>query len=150
MYTEFEQIYIENAPIVYLFLIKLGCPQCSAEDIMQDTFVKALINIDHFQEKCKLSTWLCQIAKNTWYTEARKAKAASLDETIRLSDPGAEVSLQELFELIESIDEPYRDVFALRGWVGLEFSQIAARYGKTESWARVTYHRARIKLRQLL
>lgn len=150
MHTDFEEIYIENAPIVYLFLIKLGCTAETAEDIMQDTFVKALLNIKSFRGTCKLSTWLCQIAKNTWFTQMRKAKPTSLERLPQVGRLDADMGLQELFELIDSIDEPYRAVFALRGWTGMEFSEIAARYGKTESWARVTYHRARIKLKQLL
>ena len=150
MYPEFEEIYIENAPMVYLFLIKLGCPAGMAEDIMQDTFVKALLNIKSFNGACKLSTWLCQIAKNTWYTQAGMAKNASLHAALTLSSPEDDLNLRELLALIESIDEPYRAVFTLRGMVGLEFSEIAAKYGKTESWARVTYHRARLKLKALL
>jgi len=71
---EFESIYRTYALQIYRYLLSIGCPAQDAEDIVQDTFVKALLRIDGFRGECKLSVWLCQIAKHTWMVHLKKAK----------------------------------------------------------------------------
>ena len=72
--NDFESIYKEYAPQVYRYLLKIGCPPQDAEDITHDTFVKALLHIEQYRGEGKLSIWLCQIAKNTWFNNLRKNK----------------------------------------------------------------------------
>lgn len=74
MKKDFEFIYHENYLILYKFLLKIGCPPQDIDDVIQDTFVKAILNIDQFKNESKLSVWLCQIAKNTWYSYLKKNK----------------------------------------------------------------------------
>lgn len=145
---EFELVYREYAPQVYRCLRRMGCPAQDAEDVTQDTFVKALLSIDGYRGECKLSVWLCQIAKNTWLTDRKKRgrETGEADVDIVVSQPHD----VEWADLIDCLEEPYRSVFWKRAVGGWSFSQLARRYGKSESWARVTYHRARMKLRLLM
>ena len=147
-YREFELVYRENARLVYRFLVSRGCPPQEAEDLTQDTFVKALLHIHRFKGECRLSVWLCQIAKNTWLTH----------ETRRRREPfqvcqarGAwDSSLWEWLDLVERLEEPYRSVFVAKALEERPYEELSAQYGKSESWARVTYHRAREKLRAMI
>lgn len=145
---EFDVVYRQNAAVVYRYLLSLGCPAHDAEDVVQDTFVKALLHIDSFRGECALSVWLCRIAKNTWMNLLKRQKregAALPEEQVAPRD-----EFWEWLDLMERLEEPYRTVFRQRALAGCDYGALAAQYGKSESWARVTYHRARMKLRQML
>ena len=146
MEQEFGIVFRENAGLVYRYLLSLGCSEADAEDITQETFVKALLHIDSFRGDCRLSVWLCGIARNTWYT-ALKRQRREMPLTVPASGSG-ETEFLEWMDLVERLEEPYRGVFLKKALGGWEYAEIAARYGKTESWARVTYHRARLKLQK--
>ncbi|CUX55027.1 RNA polymerase sigma factor YlaC [Clostridium sp. C105KSO15] len=127
-----------------------------AEEITQETFFKALKNIDKFDGKCKLYVWLCQIAKNTFFTYRKKEKYHEdltevenilVESTIEQSLLSKE-SVFNIHKELHSLDEPYKEVFMLRVFGDLSFSQIGSLFEKTESWARVTYHRAKMKLKE--
>jgi RNA polymerase sigma-70 factor (ECF subfamily) len=59
-----------------------------------------------------------------------------------------EDSAYQLHVLLHELEEPYKEVFQLRVFGELSFRKIGQLFGKTENWARVTYHRARIKLQE--
>ena len=50
--------------------------------------------------------------------------------------------------ILHELPEPYKEVFQLRVFGELAFGQIGRIFGKTETWARVTYHRARLKIQE--
>ena len=155
---EFDQIYAEYYGAVYGYCLRLTRDPHLAEEVCQEAFFKALKAIDSFHGESKLSVWLCQIAKNTWFTlqkKRRRTQAPPPDEA--WPDPA---DLEERFEdkdtalrihqALHQLPDPYREVFWLRAFGELSFAQIAALFEKTESWARVTYHRARLKLKEEL
>lgn len=144
---DFEQVYREYSLLIYHYLLKLGSPEAVAEDLMQDTFVKALLHIDQFRGDSKLSVWLCQIAKRNWYDYCRKQKRNSphLQEESRQDDYWF-----EWLDLVEQLEEPYGELFLKHSLGGWSYGELAKQYGKSESWARVCYHRARMKLQQYL
>ena len=144
MKKEFEFIYHENYLILYKFLLKIGCPPQDIDDVIQDTFVKAILNIDQFKNESKLSVWLCQIAKNTWYSYLKKNKnIVTIDEN-QLKDDHS-----YFINFVDYIEEPYKSVFTLKEIMGYSYQEIACKYKKSESWARVTYYRARMKYQKL-
>ena len=144
MKKDFEFIYHENYLILYKFLLKIGCPPQDVDDVIQDTFVKAILNIDQFKNESKLSVWLCQIAKNTWYSYLKKNKnIVTIDET-QLKDDHS-----YFINFVDYIEEPYKSVFTLKEIMGYSYQEIACKYKKSESWARVTYYRARMKYQKL-
>lgn len=149
---EFERIYRENATIVLRYLLSIGCSIEDAEDIVQETFVKAIISIDSFRSTCKLSVWLCQIAKHNYYDLIKKRKKEFSKQNIELlfqSVPQENEGYLELLDLIKKVPEPYRTVFIKRELDGYEYLDIANFFGETENWARVTFFRAKKKIQKL-
>nr|MBQ8245110.1 sigma-70 family RNA polymerase sigma factor [Oscillospiraceae bacterium] len=150
---EFEQVYDRYFKDVYKYALSLSRDPDVAEEITQETFFKALKHIDSFRGQCRLYVWLCQIAKNTYYTYAQKQSRAS-PEVDRACDDSLEEHLLtkesafEIHKVLHRLPEPYKEVFSLRVFGELPFAQIGELFGKTESWARVTYHRARLKIKE--
>ncbi len=135
---------------VYRYARSLCRNEAEAEDITQETFLKAMQAKDSFRADSLTYTWLCAIAKNVWLEKMRKQKkqlpfldeppdgGCLLEEKIADEDTAMQVH-----KFLHIISEPYKEVFSLRVFGQLSFAKIAEIFGKTESWARVTYHRAR-------
>ena len=151
---DFELIYHRYFPAVYYYARGLTGNEHDAEELTAETFLKAIKAIDRFDERGDLRVWLCQIAKHAWFNQLRRKKREiPLDEDTAC---GAEDTLaqalenrdtaQRLFALLHRMEEPYKEVFTLRTFCEHSHAQIAELFGKSESWARVTYHRAKTKL----
>lgn len=157
---DMNQIYEEYADVVYGFILRMCHDENLAEDILQDTFLKAIEKINTFDQKCKLTTWLCQIAKNTYFDYLRKIKKCEevlLDEmlTCDRNNLPEDVAIskenkQEILSLIHKLQEPYKEVFLLRFYAELSFKEIARIFGKSEVWGRVTYLRSKDMLLEFL
>ena len=154
--TDYKDIYIQYFEDVYKYALSLSRNETIAEDITQETFFKALKSIDNFNGNCKLRVWLCQIAKNTYFSFCEKEKKYSGSNNLE-EKPNTENFEQELInrelafemhKLLHILAEPYKEVFSLRMFGELSFLQIGELFGKTESWARVTYHRAKLKIKE--
>lgn len=113
--------------------------------------------MDKFEGKCTITSWLCQIAKYSYYDYLRKNKRfVELNSMIEQMDTGSDMEEQlidtmtsnEIHKVVNALEEPYKKVFHLRIFQELNFKQIASILGKTENWACVTYHRARNKVRE--
>ena len=159
--TDFERLYDTYFNDVYLYILRLSGNEHLAEEITSDTFFKAMKSIDSFRGDCDVRVWLCQIAKNCYYSHVKKSNRtehideAELQEIPDLSPSVAEVYVQrneiELIQnILHDIGEPYKEVFMWRVYAELSFKQIAQIFGKTENWACVTYHRARKKILERL
>ena len=157
MSKEFEEIYTTYAKRIYGFLCRLTRDNDLSEDLLQETFYRAIKNSSSFRADSKIETWLCQIAKNTYFDYQKKqARVEELPEeygepvsspeeaVIRESDKKA------IHKVLHSLKEPYKEVFTLRTYGDLSFSEIAELFEKTTSWARVTYHRARAMIKEAL
>ena len=127
-----------------------------AEDITQETFFKAMKSIGAFKGECDIRVWLCQIAKNTYYTYCKKQKRFVPAEEVEEEIQERPVSIERRFEdkeqalnihkVLHALEEPYKEVFQLRVFGELSFRDIGEIFGKTESWSRVTFYRAKNKL----
>lgn len=152
--SEIDEIYQKNAAMLYKYLCGLTQDTQLAEELTQETFYQAIKGIDKFRGDCKVSVWLCQIAKNLWYKELEKRskhKIVELDEMMPSKENVEYHCLKrlekiEMFRLMHLLDEVTREVMYLRLAGELQFSEIAEIMGKTENWARVTYYRGKQKL----
>lgn len=152
--TDFEKLFNENQGFIYKYLMKLCNNPSLAEELTQETFFRAYMNFSGLKNKNKASVWLCQIAKNSyfaWHNEQKKLK--SLDEANEIKDFS---NIEEIFiqkELTEKaldslhkLEEPYKEVFMLSVFGQVSLKDISKIFGKSESWARVTFYRAKLKL----
>lgn len=149
-----NEIYQRHARTVYKFLLSRTHDPSLAEELTQETFYQAVRSIDRFDGGCKVSVWLCQIAKHLWYQQLRKQKREVPTEDLPESPgPSAEEGLLEregqldLLRLVHNLPEPAREVVYLRAFGGLSFREIGDVVGRTETWARVTFYRSKEKLR---
>lgn len=153
--TEFEEVYRLYFRDVYRYCLALCRDEETAEEVTQETFFKALNAIDQFDGRCRLYVWLCQIAKNTYFSMRSKKRPDGPETDIPAGESLEERLLTkesafEIHRVLHRLEEPYKEVFSLRTFGELPFKQIGELFGKTESWARVTYHRARLKIKEEL
>ncbi len=153
--TDIEQIYQEHAQTVYKFLLSQSRDATLAEELTQETFYQAVKSIDRFDGSCKISVWLCQIAKHLWYQYLEKRKREI--PTKHLHEHESAVSAEESvlrqknyldrLKQIHSLQPLAREVVYLRVLGDLSFREIGDVLGKTETWARVTFYRSKEKLK---
>lgn len=151
----FSDIYEQQARPVYRFLLKLTGDENQAEELLQETFYQALLHIDRFEGRSSLYTWLCQIGKNAWLKECRRSKRYAEERPVL---PERGISLEDhimqqeqarlIRQAVYNLEDPYKEVFVLHVFGELKLKEIAQAYGKSESWARVTYHRAKCRILQ--
>ena len=155
--TDFEQMFSDNYDFILKFLTKLCKDPSLAEELTQETFFRAYMNLGQLRDKSKASVWLCQIAKNTyyaWYNDNKKITGIE-DDTADNTPDLAETFIQKelskaAFAKLHELNEPYKEVFMLSVFADLSLNEISALFGKSESWARVTLYRAKKKLREML
>lgn len=154
----FETIYELYAKNVFKFLLKLTNDYHLAEDLTQETFVKAFMHLDSFKGKSKLIVWLCQISKNLYYDYLKKSNKIinfeNIDETSSenmLEDNFIKKdTLDTIFKLTMEMCEPYKTVFFYKIYLELSYKEISKEFGKNENWARVTFYRAKCILKKNL
>lgn len=152
---DMDAAYREYAVMVYKFLLSLCYEEELAEELTQETFYQAVRSVDRYDGSCKVSTWLCQIAKHLWYREMERRKRKSTSELTAdmesLEKPVEEqLTLKEekmeLFRKVHVLDEISKEIVLLRVTGAFSFKEIAELFGKNENWARVTYYRAKQKI----
>lgn len=151
-----EQIYQKYADTVFRFIFSKTQDYHIAEELTQETFYQAVRSISKYDGKCKISTWLCAIAKNQLYTYYRKNPQMEemVNDNISVRSAEEEVLDNEMrtqmLKILHSCSEPYREVLYLRILGGLSFKQIGDILGRSENWARVTFYRGKEKIREEL
>ena len=145
---DLEQFYEENYPRLYAYCVTLTRNRADAEDLAAETMYRAIRHAGKFRGDCKVDTWLCSIARNLFLSQEKKRKRPppppEPPEELFAGDDRENV--KEIVLLMNALEEPYRGVFLLRTIGQAEYGEIARVYEKSESWARVTYFRARAKI----
>ena len=155
-----EEIYKQYSNTVYKYLFCLTGKEDIAEELTQETFAIAVKEIKKFKGECKISVWLCQIAKHLWYKEVKKSKThkdipiENLTEELEVIETTEDIVCKKevklkLFKDIQKLDVQSRDVVYLHMIGNLNFIEIGEILGKTANWARVTFYRAKQKIREV-
>lgn len=158
MNEDFNEIYRLYAKQVYRYILLLCRDKTLAEDILQNTMLKAFNSIGSFSGGCSVKTWLCSIARNEYFNHLKKAdnKNVPLDENTTAESGNPEekalsnLSAVDILKLVHALEEPFREIFTLRFYGELKFPEIGEVFGKSENWARVNFFRAREKLVKML
>ena len=157
---DYEKLYRTYYMDVYSYAVTIVKNSHLAEEITQDVFVRAMKSKKPFEGRSQELTWLCAIAKNACTDELRRQSKLAVSESDKYNQNGLvsdnsfeamlanEELLLQIHTILHNLEEPYKEVFQLRVFGELSFITIARIFGKTESWARVTYHRARLKLQE--
>lgn len=154
----FEKLYETYYMRVYSYVMALAKRRHMAEEITQEAFYKAFTAKSSYRGEANEVTWLCAIAKNLYLDELRRqSKSTEIDFDAEV-DSGIDIESEvedkdvscRIHQALQKLEEPYRKVFELRIFGELSFREIGSICGKTENWSRVTYHRAKLKLQQLL
>ena len=154
---DMEQIYKQYFETVNKYLFCLTHNSDISEELTQETFYRAVKKINTFKGNCKMSVWLCQIAKNLWYDELKKNKRTeNIGEDILLIQAEDQIeekvssneSKLDLYKKIQKLDKQTREVIYLRITGELSFKEIGDILNKTENWARVTFYRGKQKLKE--
>lgn len=154
-----DLVYRDYAQYVFKFLMTLCMEEHTAEELTQETFYQAVRGANKYDGSCKISTWLCQIAKHLWYQELDRRRRrgteplSEVEEAAMASDtatPEQRVSIKdekmELFRKIHVLSETEKEVVLLRLTGAFSFAEIGNIVGRTENWARVTFYRAKQKI----
>ena len=156
--NDFEKIYNDYFKLVYKYLLFLTNNADISEDLAQETFYKAITKIHTFKNKSKISTWLCQIAKNLLLNEVRHNKKINIiplsdnenlknyyivEDYIILND-----EKRKLYNEIEKLDKTTRLVILYRIHGNLSFKEIGNLFNKSENWARTTFFRGKENLKE--
>ena len=145
---EIKEMYQKNATMLYRYLCGLTQNAQLAEELTQETFYQAVRCANKYDGTCKVSTWLCQIAKHLWYRELEKRSKKGtkpLDEKMPSGrkTPDEELCIREekmeLFRRVHVLDETAKEVVLLRVTGAFSFREIGELFGKNENWARVTF-----------
>ena len=152
---DFEKIYQEHGKTVYSFLLSLSHNEHLSEELTQETMFRAIMNFNSFRGECKLSVWLCQIAKNLYYEWYNKnKKKVSLEEAFIPYETEKDLSLAlsdketawQILQWVHILEEPYKEVFMLHALGDVSLKDISRLFKKSDSWARVIYYRAKNRI----
>lgn len=147
-----EQIYLQNAKLVHHYLLSLCHDPALAEDLTQETFLRAYQSLDRYDRSCKLSTWLCQIGRHIYYQHVAKSKkeipAEPEDHPAPLNQQPEEavlhkMELMDVLKEMQKLPDQMREVIYLRASADLSFREIGEILGRSENWARVTFYRGK-------
>ncbi len=158
MRADFDEIYRLYAQDVFRFLLKLCGNRDIAEDMLSETFYRAVKNIGNFKGNCKMKVWLCSIAKNAYLDYLRKSERKNISIDNQDFPDGTDIVLHtenrettmSVHKALHSLGEPYREVFSLRIMGELSFKEIGRLFGKSDGWARVVFFRAKEKIVDIL
>ena len=152
------QIYEEYFETVYKYLFCLTHNNDIAEELTQETFYRAVEKINTYKGDCKISVWLCQIAKHLWFDYCRKNKKTINIQENLFNEQSTNVTEESiisndekisLYKKMQNLDEKTREVIYLRITGELSFKEIGIILNKTENWARVTFYRGKNKLKEV-
>ncbi len=152
-----DELYSEYFQTVFKYMFCITHDADLSEELTQETFYQAMKTCESFRGDCKVSVWLCQIAKRLWYKEYSKRKRQGFNSIDDIAESlPAEESIEkdvvekeskiELYKRISSLDEKTREVIYLRLTGELSFREIGDILMKNETWARVTFYRGKQKL----
>ena len=156
--SDFDEIYRLYAGNVYRFLLRMSGSPDIAEELTSETFYRAVKNIDSFHGSCKISVWLCGIAKNLYTDYLRKSERKNVSLDGMDHPDGGDIILRfedkeqvlNIHRILHTLEEPYKEVFSLRVFSELSYKEIGSLFGKSDGWARVIFFRAKeMILRQI-
>jgi len=156
---ELERLYKEIHPKVYAFFYVKTSSREVAEDLTQDVFYEAMKGLSSFKGKSTLQTWIFSIARNLLFKYYRSNKYQRHLKQQLKKEEGKETNspehvtliqeeARELIKKIKALNDLQREIVILRIYAELSFKEIGELIQKSENYARVTFHRVKLKLQK--
>ncbi len=148
-----------HAQAITRFLLSAGAEAGEADDLVQETFIRAFRGLDGWRGEAAFRSWLFTIASNLLRDQYRRRKGRVMvaleDQPLTAGDdPAAELAGREaerqLSAGLETLPRLQREVFLLRAQQGLDYDSIAEALSTTPGAARVHYHHAVKRLKELM
>lgn len=137
---------------LYRHCFKFVRDEDRAEDIAQETFIKAYTHLETYNSNYRFSTWLYRIATNKALSEIRKKRPLPLDEEMQimstLADTDQRAKDDEIHQAVARLSDKYRTVVTLHYWDGESYDQIAKRMDTTTGTIKSWMSRAKKELRK--
>ncbi len=160
MMKEFEEIYTLYQKDVYHFLLKLsGYDDSAAEELTQESFYQAFVSFGRFRGECEVKSWLCQIAKNIYYSHVRaqikqnnmKAKVDVNQEVKAVSAIVEEKIIgMHIKKIIQELEERDRNIVEYRLFGELPYKEIGILLDLKDATVKVLFSRAKVKIQKRL
>ena len=147
--SRYEYFLDKYGQQVFTLIVRIVVSQEDAEELTQDTFLKAFRHLSSFKAESNFSTWIYRIAYNTAISAVRKKKYDLFDMDDTLNDE-SEVQIAKLNKAMKKLDADERAVITLFYMEDKPVSEIALILGMTESNTKVKLHRIRKKLYVLI
>lgn len=150
--ADMESLYCDYYRFIYKFLLNMCRDESLAEELTAETFFRAYINLKKLKNEEKAPYWLCSIGKNLYFSHLKKSSRFSelpenaVDNSDVTQTVISKMLSEDAIKHIRRLEEPYREVFILSVFGELSMKEISELYGKSESWARVTFYRAKQKI----
>lgn len=152
--SDLEEIYRLYADDLYRFLLSLCRDPSLAEELAAETFYRVIKSINSFKGNCKMSVWLMSIGKNLYFDHLKRAESKNLPLDGSDHPDSADIVIQfenkeqtmSIHRILHTLDEPYKEVFSLRIFSELSFKDIGELFGRSDSWARTVFFRAKEKI----
>ena len=143
----FEIIVAQYSEQLYWQIRRMVLSHEDANDLLQNTFIKAWTNIDYFRAEAKLSTWLYRIALNECLTFLNKQRATT---TIAIDDPEAVIVQLLLQKALLTLPEKQRMVFNLKYYQEMKYEDMSEIFGTSVGALKASYHHAVKKIEKFL
>lgn len=160
--NEFEQLYTKYKNQIYKYLYCSSGDKFIAEELTQETFFQAFKSINSFKGNSKVSTWLFQIAKFTFYNHLKKHKKVDqMANTSQLENKIANEETPEgiyekkeestyVLNAINKLNKQHQEIIILRLYNELGFKEIGDIFNQSDTWARVNFYRAKNRLSSII
>ena len=151
-----SEVYREYADAVYKYLLLLSGSKDTAEELTQETFYRAIKNVNKYDYSCEILTWLCAIGKNALSEYKRKKLDYEelREDSVVIEGPEkivfANYDRERICKAINTLDDVQKKIVVLRLFEELSFRKIGLIFDKSEEWARVNYYRGKRKLQEEL
>lgn len=148
----FEETYIVNRQAIYNYFLRVAGSSDLAEELTQDTFLRAFRFYSGFRGEAKARTWLARIAVNVWNSYCKRNRASIIDANTEfvpdcLDQIGARTEQLQIEQVFALLTEKERTIIVLRDINGFSYEEIASVMNINVGQVRIGLHRARKKFR---
>ncbi len=147
-----RELFVKHSQRIYAMALRITGRRADAEDVVQESFLRAWHSLGRFRGECSFGTWLYRIAFNRCRTLVRNHRRLEPLEEERVASVrgGPDPARRLLTSALARLPEGYRETIVLHDVLGLDHQEIAAILGCSAGTSKSQLHKARARMRELL